>query len=535
VRLPIRRIAQRTGAALIRFKRIPAQAAGFVRSIRFRLTVWFLFILSLVLLGFSLFVYYRTAQDIRGYTAARLVVRLSEIKAVVTGRYHGDSGWDWSRGPESSRAQVFVLKENEVILLSTPEGEVLGAWGGLPDTLSDEVSMIVARQGAAQQAAQYSSGQFLKIDLPAGPKNTPASTYLFSPAQIAYEGRMVGWIIIGLPLDPENQLPRLAVTLGLAAAATLLAALGGGYWLASRALWPVQAITRTAQKISETDLNRRLNIHTHDELGELATTFDHMLDRLQAAFQRQRQFTADASHELRTPLSIVTLETSRALAARRSAEEYQAALRVIESENQIMTRLVEELLLLARMDAGHTHPRREPLDLSELVVDTLERYAPIAARKGIRLDAGSLPEVILSGDRQLLLQAIGNLVDNAIKYHNPPDAAQGARWVRVETGWSTAPTPSAFVRVADNGPGIAQEHLPRLFDRFYRVDDARSRGQEAGDAGDEAAIPGSGLGLSIVQWIAQAHDGQARVDSQSGAGAVFELCFPEPEQDLNLV
>jgi signal transduction histidine kinase len=158
--------------------------------------------------------------------------------------------------------------------------------------------------------------------------------YLFVVAPITLNHAAIGSLILGSPIDPTGQMDRLLLTLVFGNIATLAIALAGGYWLADRAMRPVRMITRAAREISETDLSHRLNLGARDELGELADTFDGMLSRLQAAFSRQRQFTADASHELRTPLTIINLETGRALAARRTRQEYERALTVIQSENE---------------------------------------------------------------------------------------------------------------------------------------------------------------------------------------------------------
>jgi signal transduction histidine kinase len=303
---------------------------------------------------------------------------------------------------------------------------------------------------------------------------------------------------------------RLLFTLLLGSLFTLGVALGGGLWLADRAMRPVHAITQAARTISETDLNRRLNLKGRDELAELANTFDGMLARLQAAFERQRQFVADASHELRTPLTIVNLESSRALASKRSADEYQRALGVIRSENEFMSHLVGDLLTLARMDAGQMAMEKTPLDLSDIALEAVERLAPLAERKNVRLETGDLPEVNIIGDRRYLLQMLSNLVENGIKYTGGAE-----KRVRVETGLEGD---SAWVRVSDTGEGIPPEHLPHVFDRFYRVDKARSRGEDEFQGGN-------GLGLSIVNWIVQAHGGEVRVESAPGAGATFEVRF----------
>lgn len=489
----------------------------FFSSVRFRLSLWFALVLGLVLLVFSGFVYYRTMQDVREQTATRLIVRLSEMNAAFLSAYRAQQVWGWWSIPGGD--EPFVLKESEVVVVSDPEGAAAGSWGAI-----DEVSSVDVAAMTADFRYEKNTGRFFTYKIRGEDGSAAAATeYVFSAVPVLYQNRLLGWIILGQPEDPAGQLPRLRLTLVIASAATLLAAVAGGAWLAGRALWPVKAITRAAREISETDLSRRLNIHTRDELGELAGTFDQMLDRLQAAFVRQRQFTADASHELRTPLTIISLETNRALDGKRSLEDTRRALQVIQSENEFMNRLVGELLTLARMDAGQLELKREQVDLSDLALEAVERYEQLAAQKNIRMQAGDLPELPITGDRTLLLQMIGNLVDNAIKY-SPPGPGQ---WVRVETGLEPAlgAAPSAaWVRVSDNGPGIGAEHIAHLFDRFYRADTARSH--NPGDEPGAGAIPGSGLGLAIVQQIAALHGGSASVTSEKGAGAVFEVRFP---------
>jgi two-component system OmpR family sensor kinase len=251
-------------------------------------------------------------------------------------------------------------------------------------------------------------------------------------------------------------------------------------------------------------------MNSKDELGELANTFDGMLARLQAAFERQRQFVADASHELRTPLTIINLEASRALSSKRSSQEYQRTLGVIHSENEFMSHLVNDLLALSRMDSGQLVLEKKLLDLSDIALDAVERLAPLAERKNVSLETGSLPEVNIHGDRQYLLQMVSNLVENGINY-----MSGDVRIVKVETG---VDKDAAWVRISDTGAGIPPEYLPHLFDRFYRVDKARTRNED-----EETS--GIGLGLSIVQWIAQAHGGTVHVESVVGTGTTFEVRF----------
>lgn len=303
---------------------------------------------------------------------------------------------------------------------------------------------------------------------------------------------------------------------------TLFIALAGGYWLADRALRPVMEITRTAREIGETDLRRRISLGTMDEIGQLADTFDQMLDRLQAAFDRQRQFTADASHELRTPLTIVNLEATRALAARRSLQEYERALKVIQGENEFLASLVDNLLTLSRMDAGQTVLALEELDLSDLTLEAAERLSPLAARMGVRLATGQLPEVRVRGDRHFLTQMVSNLAENSLKFTR----GKGTRAL-LEVGLDPVEG-VGWIRVVDDGQGISADDLPHVFDRFFQVDRARSqeRAEQDHSARLDLEASGSGLGLSIVQWIARAHGGDVSVTSELGSGTTFEVRLP---------
>ncbi len=297
----------------------------------------------------------------------------------------------------------------------------------------------------------------------------------------------------------------------------LVIAFAGGLWFADRAMRPVKTITRTARAISESDLSRRLNLGGRDELAQLAGTFDDMLSRLQTAFDRQRRFVADASHELRTPLTIMNLEVGRVLSGRRSSDDYQHALQVVDLESTRMTRLVNDLMTLARMDAGQAILQWEDLDLSDVAVEAHERMSALAERRQISLDIGEMPELPVRGDRQYLIQMISNLIENGIKYSSP-----GQR-VRIETGQSRdGQQPVASLCVSDTGPGIPSDHLPRLFDRFYRVDQSRSRVAEE----DVNSPTGTGLGLSIVAWIVQVHGGKIRVESRLNEGTAFVVTLP---------
>jgi heavy metal sensor kinase len=462
----------------------------YFHSIRFRLVMWFTLILALVLMVFSAFIYYNQVRDIRGDALYRVQHKLADIEAALGG---------------SDDTQV-MLQASDVVVLLDSGGKVLTSHGA--DTEADVLTLVKAAQAAQTQQANSERHAEPLVSWISEWKGL-SGQYFFVVKPVFSAGKS-GFVILGSPFDPYDLIQRLLVTLLIGNLLTITVATGGGLWLADRAMRPVQKITQAAHSISETDLSRRLNMKSKDELGQLANTFDEMLARLQAAFERQRQFVADASHELRTPLTIVNLESSRALASKRTPQEYQRALGVIRSENEFMSHLVNDLLTLARMDSGQMAMQKNPLDLSEIALDALERLAPLAERKNVRLEAGELPEVNILGDRQYLMQMISNLVENGIKYTDGD-----GKHVRVETGLDGS---YAWVKVADDGAGIPPEHLPQLFNRFYRVDKARSRG-------DENEQGGSGLGLAIVDWIAHAHGGDVRVESVLGQGTTFEVRF----------
>ncbi|HEY7414235.1 MAG TPA: HAMP domain-containing sensor histidine kinase [Ktedonobacteraceae bacterium] len=354
---------------------------------------------------------------------------------------------------------------------------------------------------------------------------------------VLFEGLLYSTIVKAMtPFDHTN-LPRIALQIFLLGLAILLFITAGGYWLAIRAMRPVRLITQTVQEIGRTDLSRRLHLKSRDELGELADTFDEMLDRLEAVLSRQRQFIADASHELRTPLSILNIAANRASSqsdrpenyeqALDRIESYQQELSIIQAETDHMTRLVSDLLLLARADAGQALPIYQEVDVSEVALEVVERLALLAHKRAIELTFGELPELRVCGDRMLLTFMITNLIDNALKYtagigdhvlvSGSTASRDGKHWGRIE--------------IEDNGPGIAEEHQPHLFERFYRVDTARSPLPTREEDTYEETASGSGLGLTIVQWVAQVHRGEVRLFSTAGHGSCFEIWLPLLEED----
>jgi len=329
---------------------------------------------------------------------------------------------------------------------------------------------------------------------------------LVSPVEIDEE--TVGAVEVGLSKEEvQSTLAELLVIIAVAYPLALVTAGVGGVFLAGRALSPIDRVTRVARKISAEDLSQRLDMRLpDDEVGRLANTFDEMIARLDEAFRRQRQFTADASHELRTPLTAIKGQTEVALQRDRDADTYREVLRKVNSEVDRMIRLVGSLLTLARADAHQIPVARESVDLGRLVTDAVDQVRPAAVGKAISLDVRPNSAIRLRADQDLILQLMLNLLDNSVKY--TPTGGRIEIACRAANG-------QAEVTVADTGPGISAEHLPHIFDRFYRVDKARTR-----------AEGGAGLGLSISRWIAEAHGGTLRAESTPGEGSKFILRLP---------
>jgi heavy metal sensor kinase len=288
----------------------------------------------------------------------------------------------------------------------------------------------------------------------------------------------------------------------------LLVAAGGGYWLSRRALSPVDSLARTAREISGTNLNRRLQkLDTGDELQRLSDTLNEMLDRIESAFLRITQFTADASHELRTPVSLIRTEAELALRRSRGEAEYKESLRHILLEAERTTALLEQLLSLARTDSGREALHLQPVDLRQTLRTVVDGWQQVATIRNLQFSSSlDAPESSVMGDETLLRRLADILLDNAFKYTPSPGS------VRLSLEQSAN---SAVITVRDSGVGIAEEEQSKIFERFYRVDKARSRAQG-----------GAGLGLAIAQWIVTQHRGSIRVESQPGSGTTFRVELP---------
>lgn len=339
-------------------------------------------------------------------------------------------------------------------------------------------------------------------------------------------GELASSVIVGSSQDSINlYMTRIdelvvAVMLGVMLAAPL-----GGYLLAGRATQPLAEMIATTEKLHPSQLNERLEIRgTGDELDALAKTVNHLLDRIGDYLRQKHDFLANAAHELRTPLAAIRSTVEVALAGDRSVHEYQELLGEVIDECSSLELLVNQLLMLAESDADRLKLYSDRVALDKLLDSVVEMFRGVAEFKGLRLRASPFPPVAVAGNRNSLRQVVNNLLDNAIKFtsqHYGSDHAQsngdshtaGEIFVELERDDERN---EARIRISDNGPGMSAEHLPLIFERFYRVDKARTR-EGAG---------GSGLGLSICRAIIDAHSGMIAVESVPGKGTTFTITLP---------
>jgi two-component system, OmpR family, sensor kinase len=373
-------------------------------------------------------------------------------------------------------------------------GTRLGSSPNLPGgALPDATSTVAAALGGVESYTTIDAGR-------------ERVRVLAHPIVSAYGGPILGAIVVGESLHlVDLAVRRTEGALALAGMVAVVASFAGGWWLAARALGPVVQVTRVARRIEATGrFDQRIAVPpARDELGELVATFNEMIQRLDSVFRRQREFLADASHELRGPLAVIRGNLDL-LQLDLPADERRTGAREAAEEAERMSRLIADLLFLSEVDAQES-VRREPVALADVVAAVFTRARDLDAGRH-RLELGRLDPATILGDRDRIAQLVWNLTENALRY--TPEDGRVSLLLRREA-------PIVELSVADTGVGIPAEHLPRLFERFYRVDKARSR--ERG---------GTGLGLAIVRQIAEAHGGQVRVRSEPGEGSIFTVALP---------
>lgn len=453
-------------------------------SLRLRFALWVSGFLSASLILFGVFVYFSMSRDLNAEVDNAL--RLSAIQSMgILNVQNGqiilaDNLSENNSDMESLRAHGFTVRflDSKAVLL--------GGFGLNWDTPPASI-----RPGTqAQFATTTEDGGELDSRIYTLP--------------VMDNNQLVGYVQTSQSLDPVQQtLARLRLTLVLGIPFLTIFAALGGYFLAGRALRPLDEITNTARRISAEDLSARLNLPDRgDELGRLASTLDEMLARLSESFRRERQFTADASHELRTPLAAMQTIIGVTRSQKRTPVEYEAALDDLGEETNRLRSLTEDLLLLARGESS-TLNRRDFVDLSALLEDVTASLGPLAETKGFTLECHLQPDLRVRGDRDGLIRLFVNLIDDAIKFTESGGVKVSARGIGK----------NICISIDDTGIGIPQQDLAHIFDRFYRVDASRT-------------LAGAGLGLAIALQIARAHEGDITVSSKPGVGTTFQVTLP---------
>jgi heavy metal sensor kinase len=467
-------------------------------AVHVRLTLWYIAVLALVLIAFSL--------GVSSFFARSLYNRLDSTLQAVLEAVVVSLGRETMEGETYQKAAVSTVRElffpHHALAIFDAEGRLLAEQAS-----QDHSHAPVLEAGPVPTARPT----LYTVDEPATGEDHRCRVALQRVEMGAAAEAYV--VVVSRSLTAVTK--ELALLRHILSAAVPLALLFtglGGWFLARKSLAPVMAMAQQAQRIGAATLDQRLPVaNPHDELGHLAASFNALLSRLSDAFARQRQFMADASHELRTPLSVVHTTTAVTLErAQRTEGEYRDALKIITEQTRRLTRIVEDMFLLARADAGHQplHPSQFYLD--ELLAEAARAASVLSARKGVAMVLAPGPEALYHGDHDLLRQMLLNLLDNAIKY-TPPGGSIHVCLQQHATQYR--------ITVADTGIGIPPEAQPHLFERFYRVDQARTR-TELGNGS------GAGLGLAIARWIAEAHDGRLELQRSDHTGSVFVAVLP---------
>lgn len=459
-----------------------------LKTLRVRFALWTAGLLFAALVLFGLFVYINMAYNLTTAVDDTLHLIATQLTADIEVE---DDGLVFIEDEDliEEMQQIQLREQSFSMRLLNPSGQLLQEYGEYSDLPQPQGDFSVPNQRS----------EFATITVPGSQDVVRVYT-----SAIVEANRVVGILQVLQSLnDVTRTLNLLLLAFLIGGPLVVILAGSGGYFLAARALARIDKITRTARRISAKDLSARLNLpETDDEVGRLASIFDSMLARLDDAFQRERQFTSDASHELRTPLSAIQTIIDSTLSRRRSPAEYEQAFIDLSQESERMRTLTAGLLYLARDDAMQRPAKFECVNLSILLKDVAESFRPLIEEKGLELvDNVPNDDLMLMADSDGLIRLFVNLLDNAIKY-----TEQGCITI------STTSKDDRFLEVAvsDTGLGIATEHLPHIFDRFYRVDESRSK-------------EGIGLGLAIVQNIVHAHGGKIGVESKNGGGTTFTV------------
>jgi heavy metal sensor kinase len=460
-----------------------------LHSIRARVTIWYTLVLAVALAIAGAITYAAVRQQIQRASDASMSSTARTLAAGLADEASESNGVLEVRSANELLTE-FRDHERSIILL-TPDGREFAG-----HTLVDPALLH-------RLATTHTFGF----------RNATTVRLLLQPLRV---GNQAFVLVITQSLAAQQEtLADLRNAMLITAPLALLAASLGGYVLARKSLAPVVRMSAKARAISATNLSERIEVvNARDELGELAATLNALLARLDESFAAQRRFMADASHELRSPVAILQGELDVTLSRDdRNAADYRESLEVMRRSVRRLTRIVRDLFLLARSDAGDLPLKRETLYLGELVSQTVRAYRTVAAEREVALVAECDEELVVSGDEDLLQRMTGNLVENAIRY-----APRGTE-VLIRCAAAGPEARIARIEVRDRGAGVPDELRERIFERFFRVDRARGATPTAGGSG-------AGLGLPIARWIAAEHGGALRLETSDSTGSLFVVTLP---------
>jgi heavy metal sensor kinase len=477
-------------------------------SVRVRLTLWYTGLLAVFLLALALATYFTFWRS----TLERTDSNLTEVSNAFLTTVHAEIESAEADDPKTAIQESIIEHRfrDHVFVVLDPTGARLVTSEDLPGKSADEptrarlLSSAVFQQLVADASRAGAEG-FVE-NVKSGKRG-----YRAIVRQFPLKGQRYTLLILQSLRAQNEMLQEVQGTFAWVIPLAILLSSIGGYFLARKSLAPVMAMSDRAGLISAANLHERLPIqNAKDELGRLAGSFNQLLERVSESFERQKRFMADASHELRTPAAILRGESEVALSREaRPAEEYKESLRVLHAEAQRLTQIVEDLFTLTRADAGQYPLSPHEFYLDELVTDCVHTTRSLAQAKHISLSCETPEELAIRADEALLRRMLLNLLDNAIKY-TPEGGAIRLACQRCGEEYELS--------VTDTGPGIPAELQRRVFERFFRADQARTRSVK--DSG------GAGLGLSIARWIAEAHQGRLVLSRSDSHGSTFTAFLP---------
>jgi two-component system, OmpR family, sensor kinase len=473
-------------------------------SVRVRLTLWYTAVLACALVALALTTYLVLGRNSTRLTNTDLVEMADSFLTTVRAETQDAPGLDGFKeavreaiAEHKFRDTVFVVLDGEGKIIACSDNRIVPVEPAnvMPPTLADIL-----------HPSTREARPFRKVRL----QDQLYSSFVRQ--FVVGTGKSTLLVLQSLHRQ-EEFLKSVLSAFALAIPLSIVLASGGGYFLARRSLSPVVEMGSQAGRIGADNLHERLQvINAHDELGHLAQSFNSLLDRLDQSFEQQRRFMADASHELRTPVAILCGEADVALSQpSRAPEDYRESLGILRAEAKRLKHIVEDLFTLARADAGQYPLTLSDFYLDELIAECSRSFRTLASAKQITISCDTSKEMPIHADETLLRRMIVNLLDNAIKY-TPPDGNVSVTWDLQDSQYR--------IIVSDTGQGIPGELHSQIFERFFRVDKARSRSESDGG--------GAGLGLSISRWIVQAHAGQLELTRSDSSGSTFTVLLPAP-------